>query len=232
MLTLMKRLLIDYGKIYLYIIALSLILHLLSYSFADNGILSMVNSLWIMISATLSVAIFTYYLYDFVFYRHQFFYYTLKYKRSTVLVILALLFMVLNLLHYFSYADWNIWEIVQKGLSLLTYFSIVISLLYLCRTFDNKKIGFNLFIVGLIVMIAGGTFLFYNIFKDQVDTFTIGVSSLKEINHFYTTVIPITVSAMANKYQMLAKVSFGVNAILTVLFGIAYMGIRKLKINW
>lgn len=91
MLLLIKKLLREYRKTFIYVYFIGLIMRLIVNIFDEVEVLQAINGIWIMISATLLILLSTYFLHEFLYTRQKYFYYTIKYSRLNTLVIIVII---------------------------------------------------------------------------------------------------------------------------------------------
>lgn len=233
MLLLIKKLLGEYRKTFIYVYFIGLIMRLIVNIFDEVEVLQAINGIWIMISATLLILLSTHFLHEFLYTRQKYFYYTIKYSRLNTLVIIVIILTFLNFMYYLIYADVDLWNAIQKLMSLLTYFITTSSLLYSCRSLSSKKLGSNTFLLTLVSFLVIHSLIFYGIFSEQIyNKFMIGVSSVVSANNIYTNIVPITLFIDKSTYLELSRYSLGVNVLLLLLFSLLLLIMRKIKINW
>lgn len=231
MLTLIKRLSLNYIKIFAYMSIIALFFRLLM-KYIDNPILTMINAIWILTSTTIMIALSTYFLYEFIYTKRYYFYHTLKYSIHEVLVILSAILIVFNLIYYIIYSNFNLYDFIQKTISLISYFSILILLLYFFRSINSKKIATNLILFSLLVLIAIYPVIFNLVFKDELGFVMIGVNSNEGIRNIYTTILPLTLFEKEIDYSLFSKYTLVINSIITLICGFLFTMIREIKINW
>ncbi|WP_199364511.1 hypothetical protein [Streptococcus sp. 121] len=233
MLLLIKKLVTEYTKPYLYVFAIGLVMRIMVNLFTKVEVLQAINGLWIMISATLLIILSTYFLYEFLYTRHKYFYYTIKYSKLSILLIIAIILTVFNFTYYFIYTDVELWDVFQKLISLLVYFITTCSLLYSFRNFSSKKLGSNSFIFTLVSFLVTQSLIFYGIFSEQIyNKFMIGASSVADARNIYINIVPITLFVDNSTYLELSRFSVGFNVLLLMFFFLLLLIIRKIKINW
>lgn len=232
MLYLINRLIKEYQKIYLYVFVSGFLLRGLSLFFKDENIVQAVYGIWIMITSTFLVVLSTYYLYEFLYTRNKYFFYTVKYSRMRVVLVIMMILMAFNFVYFFSYSDFNFWKSLQKLISLLVYFVSSTSLLYTYRVLSSKKAGLNIFLISIIFLVVAYPYYFYQVFSDKINNqFMIGVSA-NGTENLYTHILPITLFVEEAVYQELSIYTMGINLIIFVIFSLLLLSVKKLKINW
>ncbi|HHF7060797.1 TPA: hypothetical protein ACPQXF_000923 [Streptococcus mutans] len=238
MLTLVKRIFKDNIGIFVYVYLIQIVLRILKSLVDDAVILKTVYGLWIMIVATLLVFYSTYNLYRLVYTRQNFFYYTLKYSLSQVLLVAASVQLVLNFVFYLTYCEANLTEVGGKFLSLASYFMLVTLLLYVTRAFKYKKIGRNVFLLSLVFLLGSYATFYYNVIKDRVGDRAFGIGfttdSVKDgIDHVYMNIIPTyLVNIKEQDLNFLMTTTNVINVFIITVGLLMYIAIRKIKINW
>lgn len=233
MLLLIKKLIREYIKVFIYVYFIGLIMRILVNIFDEVEVLQAINGIWIMVSATLLIVLSTYFLHEFLYTRHKYFYYTIKYSRLNILFIIAIILTLLNFIYYLIYADVDLWNSIQKLISLQVYFITTSSLLYSYRGLSSKRFGSNTFLFTLVSFLVTHSLIFYGIFSEKIDNkFMIGVSSVVGANNIYTNIVPITLFVNNSTYLELSRYSLGVNILLLMIFSLLLLIIRKIKINW
>lgn len=233
MLLLIKKLIREYIKFFIYVYFIGLIMRILVNIFDEVEVLQAINAIWIMVSATLLIVLSTYFLHEFLYTRHKYFYYTIKYSRLNILFIIAIILTLLNFIYYLIYADVDLWNSIQKLISLQVYFITTSSLLYSYRGLSSKRFASNTFLFTLVSFLVTHSLIFYRIFSEQIDNkFMIGVSSEVGTNNIYTNIVPITLFVNNSTYLELSRYSLGVNILLLMIFSLLLLIIRKIKINW
>ena len=193
----------------------------------------MLNGIGVMISATFLIGISTYFLYELLYTRKRYFYYTLKYSKMQILIIYSFIFVFFNIIYYLIISNFDIWQLFQKVISILSFFSIVSMLLYLCRTLTKKSVRLNLFIFSLVSVLIFQVWCFYYMFmSNNQDRVMIGVSSVNEIKNVYTNIIPLTLFVDVQRYQILAEHSLIMNLIVTIISILILFSLKNKKINW
>lgn len=232
MLLLFKKLSLNYFRIFVYLFIISIMFKVVEY-FTDNNFFLILKSIWIMISSTSFISISTYFLYEFIYTKKYYFYHTIRYKIHSVLGLLSLIFIIFNFLFYLTYVDnINIYNFIQKFISLSYYFILTTTIFYLFKKFDNKKIAVNSMLLLLLVIIVIPPIIFTKFFIDKTEFLLIGVSLANEIRNIYVGLIPLSLIEKEVAYLDLAKFSLISNTlILTILIFVYYL-IRKIKINW
>ena len=91
MLLLIKKLIREYIKVFIYVYFIGFIMRILVNIFDEVEVLQAINGIWIMVSATLLIVLSTYFLHEFLYTRHKYFYYTIKYSRLNILFIIAII---------------------------------------------------------------------------------------------------------------------------------------------
>lgn len=233
MFLLIKRLVREYVKIFVYVYVGGLIMRVLVNILDDVDVFQAVNAIWLMLSATFLVVLSTYFLYEFLYTRHKYFYYTIKYSRLNIVIIMSIILTLLNFSYYLIYARLDYWNATQKLISLLTYFITASVLLYSCRRFVSKKIGFNIFLLTFVSFLIANSVVFYKVFSDEIgNKFMIGISSIADANNIYTNGIPITLFVEESIYTKLSYYSSGINVLFLIIFSLLTVTLRKIKINW
>lgn len=223
----------DYFKVYLYIFIIGLIIRGINSIFYKVELVGLLNAIWILISATLLIILSSYYLYEFLYTRKHYFYYTTMYSPTTLLISLAITFSVFNLAYYITYANLNFWDFFQKSISIISYFLLISSLLYSYRSINSKKIGFNLFLLSTTTILAAYAISFYQLFSDKIgENVMIGVSSLDGARNIYNNILPITIFVNKNLYHQLSITTVSINFFIIVFFSLSFFILKKIKINW
>jgi|GEM_PF-1496590 membrane protein len=235
MLILIKRLFIDYYKVFLYTIVVSIVWRVSSGLINDAEMVNRMNEIWILIASTGLVLLSTFYLYRFIFSRDKFFYYTLKFDVITTVILLALVFVVLNLVFYSSYINvdnLSISSILMKIISTLTYFMFTVALMLVCRTMINKQRARNMYISLATVFILLAIVLFFVFFDSELDPYAIGVSSSLGAKNIYINIFPVNVLEPNESFNQIAYIAVAINIIWTTISIICIQVIKKHKINW
>ena len=147
--------------------------------------------------------------------------------------ITAFIFAFFNIIYYLIISNFDIWQLFQKVISILSFFSIVSMLLYLCRTLTKKSVRLNLFIFSLVSVLIFQVWCFYYMFmSNNQDKVMIGVSSVNEIKNVYNNIIPLTLFVDVQRYQILAEQSLIMNLIVTIISILILFSLKNKKINW
>ena len=230
---LIKKIIRDYKNVYLYVYGISIVLRIMTFMSGDIEWIRMLNGIGVMISATFLIGISTYYLYELLYTRKRYFYYTLKYSKMQILVIYSFIFAFFNIIYYLIISNFDIWQLFQKVISILSFFSIVSMLLYLCRTLKKKSVRLNLFIFSLVSVLIFQVWCFYYMFmSNNQDRVMIGVSSVNEIKNVYNNIIPLTLFVDVQRYQILAEQSLIMNLIVMIISILILFSLKNKKINW
>lgn len=230
---LIKKIIRDYKNVYLYVYGISIVMRMITFMSGDIEWIRMLNGIGVMISATFLIGISTYFLYELLYTRKRYFYYTLKYSKMQILVIYSFIFAFFNIIYYLIISNFDIWQLFQKVISILSFFSIVSMLLYLCRTLKKKSVRLNLFIFSLVSVLIFQVWCFYYMFmSNNQDRVMIGVSSVNEIKNVYNNIIPLTLFVDVQRYQILAEHSLIMNLIVTIISILILFSLKNKKINW
>ena len=230
---LIKKIIRDYKNVYLYVYGISIVLRIMTFMSGDIEWIRMLNGIGVMISATFLIGISTYFLYELLYTRKRYFYYTLKYSKMQILIIYSFIFAFFNIIYYLIISNFDIWQLFQKVISILSFFSIVSMLLYLCRTLIKKSVRLNLFIFSLVSVLIFQVWCFYYMFmSNNQDRVMIGVSSVNEIKNVYNNIIPLTLFVDVQRYQILAEQSLIMNLIVTIISILILFSLKNKKINW
>ena len=230
---LIKKIIRDYKNVYLYVYGISIVLRIMTFMSGDIEWIRMLNGIGVMISATFLIGISTYYLYELLYTRKRYFYYTLKYSKMQILIIYSFIFALFNIIYYLIISNFDIWQLFQKVISILSFFSIVSMLLYLCRILTKKSVRLNLFIFSLVSVLIFHVWCFYYMFmSNNQDRVMIGVSSVNEIKNVYNNIIPLTLFVDVQRYQILAERSLIMNLIVTIISILILFSLKNKKINW
>ena len=230
---LIKKIIRDYKNVYLYVYGISIVMRMITFMSGDIEWIRMLNGIGVMISATFLIGISTYFLYELLYTRKRYFYYTLKYSKMQILVIYSFIFAFFNIIYYLIISNFDFWQLFQKVISILSFFSIVSMLLYLCRTLKKKSVRLNLFIFSLVSVLIFQVWCFYYMFmSNNQDRVMIGVSSVNEIKNVYNNIIPLTLFVDVQRYQILAEHSLIMNLIVTIISILILFSLKNKKINW
>ena len=230
---LIKKIIRDYKNVYLYVYGISIVMRMITFMSEDIEWIRMLNGIGVMISATFLIGISTYFLYELLYTRKRYFYYTLKYSKMQILIIYSFIFAFFNIIYYLIISNFDIWQLFQKVISILSFFSIVSMLLYLCRTLIKKSVRLNLFIFSLVSVLIFQVWCFYYMFmSNNQDRVMIGVSSVNEIKNVYNNIIPLTLFVDVERYQILAEQSLIMNLIVTIISILILFSLKNKKINW
>ena len=230
---LIKKIIRDYKNVYLYVYGISIVLRIMTFMSGDIEWIRMLNGIGVMISATFLIGISTYFLYELLYTRKRYFYYTLKYSKMQILIIYSFIFAFFNIIYFLIISNFDIWQLFQKVISIISYFSIVSMLLYLCRILTKKSVRLNLFIFSLVSVLIFQVWCFYYMFmSNNQDRVMIGVSSVNEIKNVYNNIIPLTLFVDVQRYQILAKHSLIMNLIVTIISILILFSLKNKKINW
>lgn len=230
---LIKKIIRDYKNVYLYVYGISIVMRMITFMSGDIEWIRMLNGIGVMISATFLIGISTYFLYELLYTRKRYFYYTLKYSKMQILVIYSFIFAFFNIIYYLIISNFDFWQLFQKVISILSFFSIVSMLLYLCRTLIKKSVRLNLFIFSLVSVLIFQVWCFYYMFmSNNQDRVMIGVSSVNEIKNVYNNIIPLTLFVDVERYQILAEHSLIMNLIVTIISIFILFSLKNKKINW
>lgn len=230
---LIKKIIRDYKNVYLYVYGISIVLRIMTFMSGDIEWIRMLNGIGVMISATFLIGISTYYLYELLYTRKRYFYYTLKYSKMQILIIYSFIFAFFNIIYFLIISNFDIWQLFQKVISILSFFSIVSMLLYLCRILTKKSVRLNLFIFSLVSVLIFHVWCFYYIFmSNNQDRVMIGVSSVNEIKNVYNNIIPLTLFVDVQRYQILAEQSLIMNLIVMIISILILFSLKNKKINW
>lgn len=230
---LIKKIIRDYKNVYLYVYGISIVMRMITFMSGDIEWIRMLNGIGVMISATFLIGISTYFLYELLYTRKRYFYYTLKYSKMQILIIYSFIFAFFNIIYYLIISNFDIWQLFQKVISILSFFSIVSMLLYLCRTLIKKSVRLNLFIFSLVSVLIFQVWCFYYMFmSNNQDRVMIGVSSVNEIKNVYNNIIPLTLFVDVQRYQILAEHSLIMNLIVTIISILILFSLKNKKINW
>ena len=230
---LIKKIIRDYKNVYLYVYGISIVMRMITFMSGDIEWIRMLNGIGVMISATFLIGISTYYLYELLYTRKRYFYYTLKYSKMQILIIYSFIFAFFNIIYFLIISNFDIWQLFQKVISILSFFSIVSMLLYLCRILTKKSVRLNLFIFSLVSVLIFHVWCFYYMFmSNNQDRVMIGVSSVNEIKNVYNNIIPLTLFVDVQRYQILAEQSLIMNLIVTIISILILFSLKNKKINW
>ena len=230
---LIKKIIRDYKNVYLYVYGISIVMRMITFMSGDIEWIRMLNGIGVMISATFLIGISTYFLYELLYTRKRYFYYTLKYSKMQILVIYSFIFAFFNIIYYLIISNFDFWQLFQKVISILSFFSIVSMLLYLCRILTKKSVRLNLFIFSLVSVLIFHVWCFYYMFmSNNQDRVMIGVSSVNEIKNVYNNIIPLTLFVDVERYQILAEQSLIMNLIVTTISILILFSLKNKKINW
>ena len=230
---LIKKITRDYKNAYLYVYGISIVMRIITFMSGDIEWIRMLNGIWVMISATFLIGISTYFLYELLYTRKRYFYYTLKYSKMQILIIYSFIFAFFNIIYYLIISNFDMWQLFQKVISILSFFSIVSMLLYLCRILTKKSVRLNLFIFSLVSVLIFHVWCFYYMFmSNNQDRVMIGVSSVNEIKNVYNNIIPLTLFVDVQRYQILAEQSLIMNLIVTIISILILFSLKNKKINW
>ena len=230
---LIKKIIRDYKNVYLYVYGISIVMRMITFMSGDIEWIRMLNGIGVMISATFLIGISTYFLYELLYTRKRYFYYTLKYSKMQILVIYSFIFAFFNIIYFLIISNFDIWQLFQKVISILSFFSIVSMLLYLCRILTKKSVRLNLFIFSLVSVLIFHVWCFYYIFmSNNQDRVMIGVSSVNEIKNVYNNIIPLTLFVDVQRYQILAEQSLIMNLIVMIISILILFSLKNKKINW
>ena len=230
---LIKKIIRDYKNVYLYVYGISIVLRIMTFMSGDIEWIRMLNGIGVMISATFLIGISTYYLYELLYTRKRYFYYTLKYSKMQILIIYSFIFAFFNIIYFLIISNFDIWQLFQKVISILSFFSIVSMLLYLCRILTKKSVRLNLFIFSLVSVLIFQVWCFYYMFmSNNQDRVMIGVSSVNEIKNVYNNIIPLTLFVDVQRYQILAEQSLIMNLIVMIISILILFSLKNKKINW
>ena len=230
---LIKKIIRDYKNVYLYVYGISIVMRMITFMSGDIEWIRMLNGIGVMISATFLIGISTYYLYELLYTRKRYFYYTLKYSKMQILIIYSFIFALFNIIYYLIISNFDIWQLFQKVISILSFFSIVSMLLYLCRILTKKSVRLNVFIFSLVSVLIFHVWCFYYMFmSNNQDRVMIGVSSVNEIKNVYNNIIPLTLFVDVQRYQILAERSLIMNLIVTIISILILFSLKNKKINW
>lgn len=230
---LIKKITRDYKNAYLYVYGISIVMRIITFMSGDIEWIRMLNGIWVMISATFLIGISTYFLYELLYTRNRYFYYTLKYSKMQILIIYSFIFAFFNIIYYLIISNFDIWQLFQKVISILSFFSIVSMLLYLCRILTKKSVRLNLFIFSIVSVLIFQVWCFYYMFmSNNQDRVMIGVSSVNEIKNVYNNIIPLTLFVDVQRYQILAEQSLIMNLIVTIISILILFSLKNKKINW
>lgn len=230
---LIKKIIRDYKNVYLYVYGISIVMRMITFMSGDIEWIRMLNGIGVMISATFLIGISTYYLYELLYTRKRYFYYTLKYSKMQILIIYSFIFAFFNIIYYLIISNFDIWQLFQKVISILSFFSIVSMLLYLCRILTKKSVRLNLFIFSLVSVLIFYVWCFYYMFmSNNQDRVMIGVSSVNEIKNVYNNIIPLTLFVDVERYQILAEQSLIMNLIVMIISILILFSLKNKKINW
>ena len=230
---LIKKIIRDYKNVYLYVYGISIVLRIMTFMSGDIEWIRMLNGIGVMISATFLIGISTYFLYELLYTRKRYFYYTLKYSKMQILIIYSFIFAFFNIIYFLIISNFDIWQLFQKVISIISYFSIVSMLLYLCRILTKKSVRLNLFIFSLVSVLIFHVWCFYYMFmSNNQDRVMIGVSSVNEIKNVYNNIIPLTLFVDVQRYQILAEQSLIMNLIVMIISILILFSLKNKKINW
>ena len=230
---LIKKIIRDYKNVYLYVYGISIVLRIMTFMSGDIEWIRMLNGIGVMISATFLIGISTYFLYELLYTRKRYFYYTLKYSKMQILIIYSFIFAFFNIIYFLIISNFDIWQLFQKVISIISYFSIVSMLLYLCRILTKKSVRLNLFIFSLVSVLIFHVWCFYYMFMlNNQDRVMIGVSSVNEIKNVYNNIIPLTLFVDVQRYQILAEQSLIMNLIVMIISILILFSLKNKKINW
>ena len=230
---LIKKIIRDYKNVYLYVYGISIVMRIMTFMSGDIEWICMLNGIGVMISATFLIGISTYFLYELLYTRKRYFYYTLKYSKMQILIIYSFIFAFFNIIYYLIISNFDMWQLFQKVILILSFFSIVSMLLYLCRTLIKKSVRLNLFIFSLVSVLIFHVWCFYYMFmSNNQDRVMIGVSSVNEIKNVYNNIIPLTLFVDVQRYQILAEHSLIMNLIVTIISILILFSLKNKKINW
>lgn len=232
MLLLFKKLSLNYLKIFIYLFIISISFRLIDY-FTNNDFFLVLKQIWILISSTSFIGISTYFLYEFLYTKKYYFYHTIKFRIHSVLGLLSIIFIIFNFLYYLTYVNYiDIYNFIQKFISLSFYFILTTTIFYLFKKLDNSKIAVNSMMLLLMSIIALLPLVFTKFFINNTDFLLIGVAYANDIRNIYAGIIPLSLIEKQVAYLDLAKFSLIINTILLALLTLVFYLIRKIKINW
>lgn len=229
---LIKNLSLDFCIAFAYVYIFEIVFQLTIFLLPNNEIIRMIHGIWIMLSSSGLVVLSTYYMYEFIFSRNFYFYYTIKYSRHIVLVTMAVMFTLLNFIYYIIYNLSLDYEAILKIVSLLAYFAIIGFTLFISRSLLSNKIGKNVFLLTVLALVIGGSILFTVILNDILGEFMIGITSFESAKNIYASIMPIVLLAPGDEYFILSIYSLVFNLLLILLSTVGYFSIKKIKINW
>lgn len=233
MLILIKRFLHDYSKVYLYFYIIDLFFKVLTVLFSNHAFIEVLRSVWILVSSTMLITISTYYIYNFLYTRNRFYYYTLKYSKLYTATLLSIIMSIFNLIHYFIYGEYDWLMVIQKIISIFSYFALVLIIFYFFRSTFSKKTGLNLSLLTILSIILLQGLYIYQVFgKALENNFMIGISSHILSKNVYINILPITLMTNSEMYHEIAIYTFIVNVAILLLITILNIFTRKQKINW
>lgn len=202
------------------------------FSIWDDSKLDMIHGVWIMISTSLLVVYSLYDMYNLVYSRKFYFYYTTKYNIKTILLVHTVLYIVNNFIFYLLYVNYDNSAILGKLISLVSFYIFNLALLLICRHITNIRIGsiFYLLILIFFTLVYPILFISINQSNDVLKQFMIGAVNSENIFQIYTFLIPITI--LNGSKDALIDNTLLINVIITIFSLILYLIFKGRKYNW
>ncbi|HAR7074104.1 TPA: hypothetical protein I2T40_10840 [Staphylococcus aureus] len=202
------------------------------FSIWDDSKLDMIHGVWIMISTSLLVVYSLYDMYNLVYSRKFYFYYTTKYNIKTILLVHTVLYIVNNFIFYLLYVNYDNSAILGKLISLVSFYIFNLALLLICRHITNIRIGsiFYLLILTFFTLVYPILFISINQSNDVLKQFMIGAVNSENIFQIYTFLIPITI--LNGSKDALIDNTLLINVIITIFSLILYLIFKGRKYNW
>lgn len=216
---------------YLLVFLLEIIFKIL-FVFWDNNKLDMIHGVWIMISTSLLIVYSLYDMYNLIYSRKYYFYYTLKFNINTILIIHSLLYIVNNFIFYLLYVNYDNLNILAKLISLMSFYTLNIVLLLIFRNINNYKVGSLAYLSSLVLVIFTYSILFIsiNLNNGSIKQFMIGAVNNDEVFQIYTTLLPITI--ISGNENSLINTTLTINIIFIFISLILYLILKRKKYNW
>lgn len=202
------------------------------FSIWDDSKLDMIHGVWIMISTSLLVVYSLYDMYNLVYSRKFYFYYTTKYNIKTILLVHTVLYIVNNFIFYLLYVNYDNSAILGKLISLVSFYIFNLALLLICRHITNIRIGSILYLLILTFFTLVYPILFISINQSNyvLKQFMIGAVNSENIFQIYTFLIPITI--LSGSKDALIDNTLLINVIITIFSLILYLIFKGRKYNW
>ncbi|MDV2844376.1 hypothetical protein [Pediococcus acidilactici] len=228
----MKTLLIDLFKRTQFLFFPVLMLEIISkivMKLQNSSQLIMLHTIWIMLAAFFLIIYSVRDLFKLIFTRNQFFYYSMKYKPTTILFLKSLMYIFMNYLFYLVYVPQINIEAIYKFEALFTFYMLNAAILMLLKSIKANSLVYIIAVILILGIIVTG---FMTYFYSQMPHWMIGANDYHSAKQVYLTIIPITFLGLAGDYSKVIHSAIEMNGLLSTLGLGIFIYANKLKANW